>query len=260
MLKFTLTKKATKAISQIVGNIFARAKKRFLGKELGPKDIRFVSVTKPVEHRLDLSLRGIFEAAAKSEGMTPNEKLYESIEKGVENYFDAHEKLATARVVNAVQSHLHDLETGKVDKDPEKVLKNVLDTVLEKVTSDVKEVVNTEANRAKNYSTLDAITKITAGLGIDDPTVYFSGPVDSHICGECLRLYFLADKVTPRVWKMSELKNGYFKRSDTKPSVASCHPNCRHTLCSVLPGYGFVGGQLTFIEPGYDVWQDQHKL
>jgi hypothetical protein len=259
MLKFTLTKKATKAISQIVGNIFARAKKRFLGKELGSKDIRFTPITKPVEHRLDLSLRGIFESAAKAEGMAPNPKLYEVIEKGVEDYFDAHEKLATARVVNAVQSHLHDLEMGKEVKDPKKELRNVLDTVLEKVTSDVKTVVDTEGNRAKNYSTLDAITKITAGLGVNDPTVFFSGPNDKHTCNECLRLFFLKDGITPRVWKMSELKNGYFKRGDPAPSVAGCHCNCRHALGSVLPGYGFVGGRLTFISPGYDVWEDQNK-
>jgi hypothetical protein len=34
---------------------------------------------------------------------------------------------------------------------------------------------------------------------------------------------------------------------------------CRHALCSVMLGYGFKGGQLTFIEPGYDIWEEQRK-
>ena len=121
MLKFLLPQKAVKAVSNAVGAIFARAKKRFLGKQYGYKDIRFGASTtqRPAEHREDLSLRGVFEAAAKAEGMKPNEKLYNSIEQEAENYFDAHQKLAEAKVTNAVQSFLHNADLGSVKSDPE---------------------------------------------------------------------------------------------------------------------------------------------
>jgi hypothetical protein len=260
VLKFILGKNAAKAVRTVVGDIFNRAKRRLFGRDdTGSRDIKFKVITKPIEHRSDLSLYGIFKHAAQAEGMPPNEALYRSLEKGVEDYLDAHQKLAEARVLNAVQSYMHDAEHGKSEADPDKVLKDVLEDTFGKVKEDVGKVVDTETTKVRNYSTLDAIGKLNAAIGVDDPTVYFAGPVDGNTCKDCLRLYFLEDKITPKVWKVSELKNGYFKRGDTCPCVGALHPHCRHTLCTVLSGYGFVGGALTYIEPGYDVYAEQRK-
>ena len=261
MLKFLLSRKATKAITQVVSALFSRARRRFLGHEFGANEIRF-GVKMPEragEHREDLSLKGIFDAAAKSEGMVPNRRLYESIERGVSDYLEAHEKLAVARVLNSVQSYLHNSDLGSGKADPQKALGPVLEEVLDKVTADVTKVIDTESNKAKNISTLDAISKINLMSGVTDPTVYFAGPVDGHTCENCLKIYFLEDQITPRVWKTSELKSGYWKKGDSNPCIGSLHPNCRHALCSVLLGYGFVGGKLAYIEPGYDVWAEQRK-
>jgi hypothetical protein len=261
VLKFLLSGKATKAISQAVGAIFHRARKRFLNQSVEGKQIKFgVKLPeRPAEHRLDLSLKGIFDAAAHAEGMQPNPKLYESVERGVNDYLDAHEKLAIAKVLNNVQSYLHDADLGSSKADPEKVLGDVLKSTFEKVTSDVAKVIDTESNRAKNISTLEAISKISAINGISDPIVYFAGPVDGLTCKDCLKMYFLEDKITPRVWKTSELKAGYFKRGDDHPCIGALHPHCRHALCSVMLGYGFEGGRLRYIEPGYSVWDEQRK-
>jgi hypothetical protein len=262
MLNFLLSKKATKAVTQAVSAIFHRARKRFFNKNAEEKGIRFGVITpqRAVEHREDLSLEGIFNESAKAEGMMPNKRLYESVEDGVSNLLDAHEKLAIARVLNSVQSYLHDADLGSNTANPEKELGKVLGETFEKVTSDVAKVIDTESNKAKNISTLDAISKINLTLGVDDPVVFFAGPVDGHICKNCLKLYFLDDQVTPRVWKSSELKAGYFKKGDATPCIGSLHPNCRHALCSVLLGYGFdKSGKLAFIEPGFDVWASQRK-
>jgi hypothetical protein len=261
LLKYILSKNAAKAVRSVVGDIFNRAKRRLFGRDFtdDSKDIKFNVITRPIEHRSDLSMRGIFEAAARAEGMPPNEKLYQSLEKGVEDYLDAHQQLAEARVLNAVQAYMHDADHGKTAADPDKVLKNVLEETFGKVKEDVGKVVDTEATKVRNYSTLDAISKLNSAVGVDDPTVYFAGPSDGNTCKDCMRLFFLEDKLTPRVWKVSELKNGYFKRGDTCPCVGATHPHCRHSLCSVLLGYGFVGGALTYIEPGYDVYKEQRK-
>jgi hypothetical protein len=244
MLKFILSKNAVKAVGQIVGNIFARAKKRFLGKELGPKQIRFQVVTKPLDHRHDLSLRGLFEAATRAEGMPVNEKLYRSIENGVESYFDAHQKVAEAKVLNALQSYLHDAESGKAPIDPENVLGEVLEDVMGKVTEDVAKVVSTEGMKAANYSTLDAITRMTTGLGETEAVVYFSGPNDGHTCDDCKRLFFMPDGITPRCWYVSELKNGYFKKGEQHPCVGALHPNC------------FTGSMNLLTDSGYKTFYD----
>jgi hypothetical protein len=261
MLKFLLPKGAVKAVSQAVSAIFHRARKRFLNRDVEGKQIRFgvKMPERPAEHRWDLSLKGLFDAAAHSEGMQPNQKLYESVERGVDDYLSAHEELAKAKVLNAVQSYLHDADLGSGSTDPAKALGTVLEETFKKVTSDVEKVVGTEVNKAKNISTLDAISKISAINGVDDPVCYFAGPVDGHTCKNCLKMYFLADQITPRVWKSSELKAGYWKKGDACPCIGALHPNCRHALCSVMLGYGFEAGKLKYIEPGYSVWDEQRK-
>jgi hypothetical protein len=34
---------------------------------------------------------------------------------------------------------------------------------------------------------------------------------------------------------------------------------CRHSLVSIMPGYGFKNGSLSYIEPGYNIIVDQRK-
>ena len=261
MFKFLMPKSAVKAVQQAVGAVFNRARKRLLGKDVGERGIRFGTsgLYSAADNREDLSLKGIFYNAAKAEGMNPNDKLYESVERGVEDYLDAHEKLANAKVLHAVQTYLSDAEHGKVEKDSEKVLGRSLLDVFGKVSSDVEKVVNTESTKARNISTLDAISKISAVNGVSDPIVYFAGPVDGHTCKNCLKMFFLEDQITPRVWKTSELTSGYWKKGDSCPCIGGLHPNCRHSLCSVLPGYGFKDGKLAYIEPGYDVFKVQRS-
>jgi hypothetical protein len=261
MLKFILSKPAIKAVGRAIDSLFNRAKRRFLGREFEGKAIRF-GVTMPdraADYRTDLSLKGMFDNAARSEGMFPNPKLYESVEKGVESYLDAHRELAKARVLHEVQAYLHEAEQGSSKADPEKVLGKALEGAFEKVGQDVEKVIDTESTRGRNLSTLDAIGKINAVVGIGDPVIAFLGPNDAHTCKECKRMFFLTDGVTPRAWLSSELRHVYFKRGDASPCVAGCHPHCRHSLVSILPGYGFKNGSLSYIEPGYDIIADQRK-
>ena len=249
-------------VEQVIDILYNRARYRLFGKVRANVDLRFkISPTlNPPDKRADLTLKNIFDDAAETEGGTPNEKLYRALAANTEHFLDAHCQLAKARVVNAVQSCLHDKNYGASTEDLNEILKEQLVEVLDKAKSDIQNVVENETNKVKNMSTLDAISQMDAVLGVDDPTVYFGGPVDQHTCPECLRMFYLADGITPRVWKASELSSGYFHRHDQVPSISGCHPNCRHSLCSTLIGYGFVGGHLTFIEPGYDVWKEQRGI
>jgi hypothetical protein len=135
--------------------------------------------------------------------------------------------------------------------------------------AEIIRMVDTETNQAKNLGIVDAIRKMTAPLGIKDPTVVFIGPNDKYTCEECKRLFF-TDGVNPRPWKMSELKQGDGKRGDLTPSLghhlasssSNCHQEdqeCRHCLASVLPGYGFKNGSSVYIEPGYDYYAECRK-
>ena len=260
MLKFILSKPAIKAVGRAIDSLFNRAKRRFLGQEFGDHEIRF-GVRLPeraADHRLDLSLKGLFDYAARAQGFEPNRKLYESVEKGIEGYFNAHKDLTKARVIHEVQSYLHEAEQNSAEADPSKVLGKALEEVFTKTTNEVEKIVDSESTRGRNISTLDAVSKLNAIAGVTDPVIAFLGPNDANTCKECLRIFFMPDG-TPKAWLASELRHVYFKKGDQSPCVAGCHPHCRHSLISILPGYGFIKGSLQYISPGYSVIDAQRK-
>lgn len=259
-MQFFIPKTGIKAIDTAITALFNRMKARFLGKKYEPKAIRF-SVTgfdKPVQYRPDLSMPDMFEEAARAEGFKPNKKLQEAVMGGIEQYLDAHQELAKAKVRSVVQTVLSEAEAAKEEINIDKVLKKELQTVMKKVTSDVENVIDSELGRAKNLSTLDAIGKVNTMVGIEDPTVVFIGPNDQYTCKDCKRLYFMPDGVTPRTWKMSELSHGFGKHNCPVPPTGILHSFCRHAVSTMMPGYGFVNGQIQYIDPGFDVYKEQH--
>lgn len=240
---------STRRIHRAIADLFARARIRLLGRDYGPKSISFSA--RPTTHREDLSLPGIFDAASRAEGMRPNQDLRGALERVAEQYLVAHEELAKARVVHTVQSFLTDAQTQGKAPDVKAVLGGELAELMGKITADVRRIVDTESTRARNAGTIDAITKINAIAGVDDPVVYFAVVNDQHLCGECRRLHLMPDN-SPRYWRMSEVGAGYHKRGDTGPKVGGLHPHCRCTLVSLMPGWGHVDGKLTYVGPGHD--------
>lgn len=258
-MKYFLPKTGLKAIDRAVEALFNRLKARFLGQRKEPKQIRFGVYDQPVKVKDDLTIPGIFDEAARSESVKPNEQLKSALASSIEQYLDAHQELAKAKIKSTVQTFLTESEMSKKKPNVEKILGQQLGDVFTKVNSDVQKVVDNEMNKAKNVSTLDGIIKRGLSLGIEDSTVAFLGPLDQYTCDDCVRLFFMPDRITPRVWKVSELNHGYGKHNATVPSVGGQHPFCRHSLVTMRPGFGFKGGKIGYIEPGYDVYEDQRS-
>jgi hypothetical protein len=260
-MKYFLPKSSIKSINNAIDALFTRLKGMFLFKKPQPKQIRFsvTGIDKPLPQREDFSLPGIFDAAARSEGGRPEPQLKNALVDSVEQYLDAHQELAKARVKNAVQTYLSEAEAAEEPPVIEKVLGQELEDVMTKVTTGVNEVLESELNRAKNVSSLNSISRVSAAIGIDDPTVVFLGPNDANTCKDCRRLHFMGDGITPRAWKMSELLHSYGKHGATRPSIGGQHSHCRSSLAPMMPGFGFKGGKIAYIEPGYDLLSDQRS-
>ncbi len=106
--------------------------------------------------------------------------------------------------------------------------------------------------------TLEAITKINAYSDIDDPVVYWICVKDTALCKECQRLLLMGDG-TPRLWYLSECTHSYGKRGDSAPSVSGQHPTCRCIMATMITGYGFKDGSITYIGTGHDALLDQRE-
>ncbi len=244
MAKGTLPKGAVKLINAAVDKVFDRVLARFL--ERPPTDKRIVIGYKP-----RVTLPDLFRGASASERVKADQSILEGLMDIAKGFLDAQRERTKAHTVKAVQSWLSEAHAGGVDTDLDTVLGGELAQVFGKAHDGVKKILETESTVARNTGTLDGIIKVNAHSGIEDPVVFFVVVRDGDLCDDCKRLHLLEDETTPRVWYLSELSHGYFKKGGDRPCVGGLHPHCRCSLVTLMPGYGFDGsGMVDWI--GFD--------
>ncbi len=186
------------------------------------------------------SMRGLYLAAAQEEGVKVDHEHLKSLQAVAEKYLDGVREQTKARAIQAIHAHLR----GDEELD--------LEGVIRKTMANVQTIVNTEVQRAKQLSLLDGITRVNSMAGIEDPVVFFCCARDKDTCDECRTLSTCGDGHTPKLWLLSELEQGNHKIGSGRPSIVGQHPNCRCTITSVMPGYGFdQSGRLELKARGY---------
>lgn len=252
MAKTTLGKGAVRAIHDVLDRLFDRLKVRVLGNTWVDKRIKMDVIP-------ELTLSGLFRQASIEERNKPDEDLEQSLLRTADGYLEAQRIAMKTRTVHAVESFLREAEHKGVDTDVETVLGGELGSITRNVTEGVKKIIDTEATHVRNTGTLDGLLKVNAGVGIEDPTVFFIVVRDEDLCEECRRLHLLDDGVTPRVWKLSQIGHGYHKRGEDNPKLGGLHPHCRCSLGTVLPSFGFNdSGMITYIGPNHDEFKKQN--
>lgn len=127
-----------------------------------------------------------------------------------------------------------------------------------------KLIVDTELARASNYGSMDAIFANNKDKTPDEVYVYKVGPSDGVTCKYCYQFWFMPDKVTPRIYKMSELiangSNVGKKKKDWKPTVDLTHPNGRHVMVEIKKGWGFTNGNLQYTGKDHDEFKRQRNI
>ncbi len=243
---------AVKLIRAAVDLVFDRAKNRILGPWSIPKQMA-------IGYNRDWSLPGIFEAAAKEEGYVPDIQTLKQLLDIAGGYIDATRERTKSKVVHQVTSFLKEAHMSGVKTDLPTVLGGQLVEVMNEAVVSMRRIIETETNTVKNVGVLEGAIRINATQGISDPIVYWVGVNDSSRCDECWRMYSLPDRLTPKVYKLSEAGHGYHKKGDESPKIGGCHPNCRCTMATLMLGFGFVGGRVTYIERGHDEYAKQRS-
>ena len=253
---YRLSLTAQNAISEALDIMFDKLKARLLGPGAGNLFGKQIVFRFPTE----LSLTGLYQAASQQEGMQPREEVMKGLLRIAGGYLDASREKTRAKLLHGVQQVLTDAQNRGVDTDVETVLQGKLTAVWRDMSNDVKRIAETETTTIRNTSIFDAIGRIGALTGREDPTVIFIVVRDNSLCEECKRLHLMPDGVTPRAWKMSELGSGYHKKGEQFPKVAGAHCFCRCTLTHVMPGYGLnSAGRIAYIAPDYDLLADQRQ-
>lgn len=173
-------------------------------------------------------------------------------------YVESLKNKTSSNVVEAIDSAVKQAKSRQETVSVEEI-SNVFSAEMDKARDQIKLIAEAETTKTRNVGHAMDISKVSSSLGDGDPTVFFVVVRDGTTCKECLRLHMMPDGVTPRLWKMSELKQGWHKRGEPMPSVCGLHPFCRCSIAYLAEGFGFKGGFVSYISPGFDAFADQRN-
>lgn len=192
----------------------------------------------------------------------PNEiekDVLKSLLDSSHGYIEALKNKTKANITERIDGLAREAALRK-EKMKESEVQAVISEELAKAKSHMQAIVESESTKMRNLGTMMDISRVASDIGDSDPTVFFVVIKDNTTCKECIRLHLMPDMVTPRLWKFSQLKQGYHKRGENNASAFGLHPHCRCTLTYLSKGFGFdEDGKVTFKSEGYNAFAKQKK-
>lgn len=206
-----------------------------------------------------LGLPNLFVQAMANRTPNPIEQdVLKNLLTTVHGYIEA----LKAKTKNKIAERVDEI-VKKAKANKQKASKNEIEDAIEEelasAKSHMRAIVESEATKLRNVGSLMDISRVAASQGETDPMVFFVVVKDGQTCKECLRLHLNPDG-SPRVWKFSELKQGYHKRGEPTPSAFGLHPHCRCTLTYLTKGFGFKDGRVTYIGEKHDEFAKQRMF
>lgn len=243
-------------IGKIVDDLFDNIALQLIGEipRLKNKKLAIISMD---QH---FGLAHLFVKAMQDKAPNAIEQdLLRGLLKSTDGYIEALKNKTRSNITEAIDGLAREARLGKVKVDEAK-FSAILKEEMTKARAHMTAIVESEATKLRNLGTLMNISRMATSVGDSDPTVFFVVVKDTITCKECIRLHLMPDEVTPRLWKFSELKQGYHKRNENQPSAFGLHPHCRCTLVYLSKGFAFdENGRTTYESDGYDAYASQRK-
>jgi hypothetical protein len=213
-----------------------------------------------ISSKRNFGLAQLFVQAMQNK--TPNEIEQDVLKSLLESAYGYVESLKNRTKSNVTERIDGVIREAKLNdrKPDEQEIRAILAEELNKARSHMKAIAESEATKLRNLGTMMDISRVASSLGDEDPTVFFVVVKDGVTCKECVRLHLMPDQITPRLWKFSELKQGYHKRGESNPSAFGLHPHCRCTLTYLSAGFGFdMHGKVSSQSEDYSSYKKQRK-
>lgn len=245
-----ISKQQVGLITELVTDLFSQYKARLLGRRFRGPMAYFDVTSSDTDHSIEALYR-FTGAMTFGNSFEPNEDELKELSEIASNYIDAERLRTLNRILTGLRSAQSQAEVTKVVKDS-----------IEKATTYIETVTVTESRTVQAFAEKTGIQRVAADLGVDDPNVAFLGRYDGKTCKYCRTMYHTADNLSvPKVYKMSQVRAGYFKPKEwdgQTPYFAPLHPHCRHVMTFIPPNFGFDDkGQIKFKDFGYDAHSDQ---
>lgn len=253
---FGISSSSKEQIAAVVENMFDTIALQFIGdipKLKGKK-------TLVISSKRNYGLGHLFVQAMQNKAPNPVEAdVLKSLLESAYGYVESLKNRTKSNVTERIDGIVR--EATLQNRAPNaQAIRDVLQEELAKARSHMKAIAESEATKLRNLGTMMDISRVAANLGDNDPTVFFVVVKDKSTCKECVKLHLMPDQITPRLWKFSELKQGYHKRGEENPSAFGLHPHCRCTLTYLSQGFGFdKQGKVSYISEDYSAFNRQRK-
>lgn len=240
-------------INAIVEDMFDNLSLQFLGNIPALQGKRLF-----ISYERNLGLPQLFVQAMQNKMPTDTERDFlKSLLNSAHGYIESLKNKTKANLTERIDGLIREAKLRKT-KVREFDIQDVVAEEMTKARASMLAIVESESTKFRNVGTMVDIAKVSTSLGDEDPTVFFVVIKDTSTCKECIRLHLMPDQTTPRLWKLSELKQGYHKRGEDSPSAFGLHPHCRCTLTYLSRGFGFdTKGKLKYQELGHDAYSEQ---
>jgi intein/homing endonuclease len=218
---YGISSSGKEALGKAVENIFDRIALEFIGNLPRFKDKKRLIISSEPH----FGLSNLFVRAMGNQDPTHVEKdALKSLLESTNGYIDSLKSKTMSNVTERVDGIVKEARLQKRKLSPEEV-QIVLDDEMHRAKSLLEAIVESESTKFRNVGTMMSIARVSSSIGDEDPTVFFIVVRDGATCKECLRLH-LTSGGAPRLWKLSQLKQGYHKRGEDMPSAFGLHPHC----------------------------------
>lgn len=253
---FGISSSSKANIGNIVENLFDQIALDLIGDIPKLKNTkRLIISSKP-----NFGLSHLFVQAMKNK--TPNiieQDVLKSILESAHGYVESLKNKTKSNIVERIDGLAREASLKNQKLDEEKV-QEVLDEEMKRAKVSLQALVESESTKFRNFGTTMDISRVASAIDDPDPNVFFVVVRDDKLCSECRRLHLLSDGITPRIWKLSELKSGYGKRGDETPSMFNRHPNCRCTMTYLSKGFYFdKSGRIKYQSENFDGYKFQRS-
>lgn len=249
--------KGKNAIAMVIEEMFDSLAMDFIGEIPSLKNKKKLIISS----QPNLGLSNLFISSMASRSPTPlEEDLLKGLLESANGYIDSLKSRTKSNIVEGLDGLVREKNSSGTKVTP-KDIAGILGEEMKKAKDHMQLTVRSEATKFRNMGHALSIAHVSASTGDSDPDVIFVMVRDGVTCKECVRLHLMPDKITPRVYKLSELKHSYHKRGNDTPSVFGLHPGCRCTLAYLPKNFGFDSeGLLKYVKEGYSAYSHQKDL
>lgn len=250
-----ISSSSVKIIHDLIDGLFDRMALQLIGEVPSLKNKKSIIFTsKP-----NFTLAHLFLKSLGSQNPIPQEEeALKGILSTAEEYISSLRSRTKARAIESVNSYVKE-QSLKNERASTVEIKKKINEVLEKSKNEFKTIAEAESTKARNMGKALQIGKVAASQGVKDPSVFFVVIRDGKTCKHCIKAHLMPDMITPKVYKLSEVKFSYLTKEQkgNSASISGQHPHCRCSLSFLAEGFGFKNGQISWIGTDHNEYRTQ---